>query len=395
MITIYYQKKIADTIREIDKSVIENGRYDGEEHVILPNGEQKIYLTSKVKLLDKYGATVGIAGASIDITDQKRRFELESQQAIINERIKVTQIIDVVSASIYWKDMDGMILGCNEYMLGMFGAKTRAEILGKTDYDLYSSTIDIAERIRAIDLSVLKHGYYEGEEHAILPNGERKVYFSVKTPLLDNERNVIGLVGASIDITAQKEAERLRVENEVNKSLLQEQEKFTKIAHQVVHDIRSPVASLTMILQSCPAIPEPQRIALREAATRINDIANNLLSTYNKDDIEAHSEQDIAEAFLASPALLQLITDKRYQYANLAAVKFEHRFTASGHFAFIQMGASSFNRMISNLINNAVDALNDERGTILVELDADAKSVIITISDNGKGMPNEVKEKNS
>lgn len=54
---------------------------------------------------------------------------------------------------------------------------------------------------------------------------------------------------------------------------------------------------------------------------------------------------------------------------------------------------SAFKRMISNLINNAVDAFEGQRGRVVIKMNAAADWVKVTIVDNGKGMPPEVAEK--
>jgi len=49
---------------------------------------------------------------------------------------------------------------------------------------------------------------------------------------------------------------------------------------------------------------------------------------------------------------------------------------------------------MSNLINNAVDALEGKNdGVITIQLIADADSVIVKVHDNGKGMPRDKVEK--
>ncbi|WP_243753457.1 hypothetical protein [Legionella longbeachae] len=49
------------------------------------------------------------------------------------------------------------------------------------------------------------------------------------------------------------------------------------IAELVAHDIRSPLAAINTALSDVTSIPENKRIMIRNAAKRINDIANNLL----------------------------------------------------------------------------------------------------------------------
>ncbi len=204
-------KDYADKIRAADIFAMKTGSYTGEEHVALPNGEQRAYFSTKTQLRDNKGKVIGIAGVSFDITDQKKFIEEEKQQAVNNEQMKIMQIIDVVNASIYWKDKGGHILGCNKYMVDMFGAKNRGELIGKTDYDLYPSKI--ARLISEMDAQVMQDGPQESEEQAMF-NDEKRIYLSAKNRLLDNKGKVIGIVGTSIDITAQKEANQLQLEKD-------------------------------------------------------------------------------------------------------------------------------------------------------------------------------------
>jgi hypothetical protein len=48
----------------------------------------------------------------------------------------IYEIIDIVNASIYWKNVNGYYLGCNKYMLSMFRLNSRSDIISKNDYDL-------------------------------------------------------------------------------------------------------------------------------------------------------------------------------------------------------------------------------------------------------------------
>jgi FixJ family two-component response regulator len=178
----------------------------------------------------------------------------------------------------------------------------------------------------------------------------------------------------------------------MHKQALQEQRKFTQIANQVAHDIRSPLASLLMIVKSCSEIPEAERIALREAAISIGDIANNLLSQYTHKNTDLAPESQANQPMLVSATLMQLLTDKKYEYQNLP-VKLTHEFSQKGHFAFIKISISDFKRMISNLINNAKEAFhfsNGKKAKISVNLDATNEWVTISIQDNGKGMSPEL-----
>jgi hypothetical protein len=144
---------------------------------------------------------------------------------------------------------------------------------------------------------------------------------------------------------------------------------------------------MLMILKASDAMPERERVALRTAATRINDIANNLLSSFIKleDSAGRAPVKEAREPMLLSPVILQMLTDKKYQFQN-KPVKFDNHFTQAGNFAWINIEATAFKCMLSNIINNAVDAFDQNEGEVTLHLDATAEQVHLIVEDNGKGM---------
>lgn len=256
-----------------------------------------------------------------------------------------------------------------------------------------------------------------------MPGGSVLNGLSRKAPLLDEQGNIIGTIGVSLDITDRKameklqkakdkaelelelmkqahleeqkhrvELERLLLENTKHKAQLEAQEHFTKMAQQVVHDIRSPLASILMIVKACEAIPERERIALRAASTRMNDIANNLLAQYKMERPEPTFISEIKRPVLLSATLLQLVTEKKFQYQD-HTIEFNCQFGLYSQFAFISIEPSQFKRMVSNLINNAVDALANKPGVITLKIDADKEWVYVVVADNGIGMSPDLTEK--
>ena len=184
---------------------------------------------------------------------------------------------------------------------------------------------------------------------------------------------------------------KLKEKFELENASLQEQAKFVKIADQVAHDIRSPLTALQTIANSCQSIPEKERIALREAAMAIGDIANNLLAKYQNNS-ESEEVRELRQPVLISAMLLQLLTEKKYQYSD-ASVSFSHEFNQAAYFSFIKMAPTALKRSISNVINNAVDAFDKKAGKVTLKLDANNEWVKIIVEDNGKGMPQSVIDK--
>jgi PAS domain S-box-containing protein len=389
-----YPYDLAHEIVLHHQDVISSGETLVVEEVIknVTSGATQYYTATIWPLRDDNGNIIGTAGTSADITNKKIADERLKNESVLKHFALVTEILPI---PIYWLDKDQKYLGVNNLLLKAIGANfSQDNLIGKTPLDIYPE--EMARNIMFHHNEVVRTGQlFSGEESIEDITTKEIIYFNaIVGPLRGDDGNIIGTMGTSIDITAKKEADSLKLENESYKAIAQEQEKFKKITDQVAHDIRSPLASLLMIVKACQSIPERERVALREAATTIGDIANNLLSHYRKKEADHDQELQIEdrESVLVSPIALQILTDKKYQYQNLS-IKLDHNFSQTGNFAWIKIEPTAFKRMLSNIINNSVDAFDQKEGKIILYLDADEEYVRITIEDNGKGIKPELVQK--
>ncbi|HFD2311497.1 TPA: sensor histidine kinase, partial [Legionella pneumophila] len=88
------------------------------------------------------------------------------------------------------------------------------------------------------------------------------------------------------------------------------------IAELVAHDIRSPLAAINTAVADVTSIPENKRIMIRNAAKRINDIANNLLIQSKNNLLDCKSSEINMNN---SPELIfvvldNIVAEKRYEY---------------------------------------------------------------------------------
>lgn len=162
---------------------------------------------------------------------------------------------------------------------------------------------------------------------------------------------------------------------------------LTSAARQLAHDIRSPLSALNMVLGSMrDEVPEKKRLVIRSAAQRINDIANNLLSGRANGDVQ--NVRQTATAML-SPLVDSVISEKRTQYRNLQQTEIQIDLS-QGYGLFVKLNSVELSRVISNLVNNTVEAFKGNPGKVSVSVQRDGKSAIVTVEDNAGGIPAEV-----
>src|SRR3989339_170289 len=200
------------------------------------------------------------------------------------------------------------------------------------------------------------------------------------------------------------------IEELFQKSLAYERLKVSEeISTQVAHDIRAPLAAVDAILKDTAHFPEEKRIIIRSATGRIRDITNNLLEKNRqaKSATSALFDSKFTEICLLSSLIEPAITEKRLQFRSKIGVEIDSRLATSSYGLFAKIQPVEFKRMLSNLVNNAVEAL-DEKGSIILSLasvSAEALTdkhksinigtgkIIIKVQDTGKGIPPEILKK--
>jgi signal transduction histidine kinase len=172
-----------------------------------------------------------------------------------------------------------------------------------------------------------------------------------------------------------------------------ENEEITEIKQhiaQVMHDIKSPLACLRMFIASCSGLLPRDREVLQAIVNNIDLITNNILDPYT-----SHVSGNYADngSPIACAAVIEdVIASKRFEYQG-RKVQFNYEVSPNSEHDYIQVNSVDFIRMLSNLVNNAVDALGSKDGIISIKLHGNTETVKITIEDNGKGMPAEVMQK--
>ncbi len=105
---------------------------------------------------------------------------------------------------IFFKNRESVYMFCNSHYAADIGIAPD-EIRGKTDYDFHPR--DLADKYRTDDQRIIKSGKLEQMEESYRIGDEERTVLTVKTPVRDENGNVIGIMGIFNDITEQKRIE--------------------------------------------------------------------------------------------------------------------------------------------------------------------------------------------
>jgi two-component system aerobic respiration control sensor histidine kinase ArcB len=131
------------------------------------------------------------------------RLQVKQLQA---EVIQLKNIFNELPANIYWKNREGLYQGCNNAVLNLFKLPSIDEFMGKklSDFDSVNG-----DNIANADQDIMRsNSAVIVEEMGIDGQGEEAIYLTCKAPFHNQQQEVIGLVGISINITSRKKQEQ-------------------------------------------------------------------------------------------------------------------------------------------------------------------------------------------
>lgn len=205
--------------------------------------------------------------------------------------------------------------------------------------------------------------------------------------LLDESQLDVNSSKIAIPLAVELQSIQTELLNLIEKSKEESQkEAFLTIATQVAHDIRSPLAAINTALFDLSSLQECKRVLIKSATKRINDIANNLLLHSKKYKNMFQNEVSLVNSSeLVFTILQNIILEKNFEYSK-SNVQMELIISSDTYDNFANLNISLFQGVLSNLINNSMESIKDE-GLIIISLHNSKNNIIIDITDNGCGIP--------
>lgn len=190
------------------ETILSGKEWIGELQNIKKNGELFWETASISPIFNENQEITHFIAIKEDITEKKKNEEEKLRQTGL-----ITSLLDSIPDIIFFKDINGIYLGCNPPFAEFVG-KDRNQIIGKTDYDLFDK--EVADEFRFFDNEMLKiENSSHNEEWVTYPDGRKVLLDTLKTPYYASDGSLIGILGISRDITKRNEAETdLRMSNQ-------------------------------------------------------------------------------------------------------------------------------------------------------------------------------------
>lgn len=345
-------------------------------------------------LYDQHGNVAGAIETLHDIT--KRRKAEQDAEKLYNETQAnlafIKALMSAIPIPVYFKDTSCKFMDCNQAYLDMQGVQA---IKGKTVYDLYPE--ERATFYHEKDLELLKEQNLQKFETVVIDRDQqrREVIFA-KSVFHDHTGEVAGIVGAFMDISDLKGAERAKEQLEVQLRQSQKMEALGTLAGGVAHDFNNILSAVLgyseLGLREKNSGAEHQMAKFRSihrAGTRAKELVDQILAF-------SRMQEQVQAPVQMVPLVKEVLKLLKSSLPSDIEIRDE-----LGNVDNVLGDATQIHQVIMNLCTNAYHAMQKGGGVLRVLLEhieiegedisgdldiVPGKYVHLTVSDTGCGI---------
>lgn len=340
-----------------------------------------------VLLTGKGNKTVDVEAMQMGATDYLIKTELTTEKlerciryslertsylkALRANEIKYRSIFELSKDAVFISDKELRIRDCNPATSTLLGY-TKEEL---TDLSMYDLVDDESEKAM-LRSKMEKDGQVADMEIDIqTKEGERKTCIFSATATVDQEGQYQGLMH---DITNLRRAEKANL-------MVEKLGATGRLVRTLAHEVRNPLNNINMSVEQLTHTGNENDEntlfldIIQRNSKRIGDIITELLDTARPTELtfEHHSIQSIMDEAISES--LDRITlqhiNMQVRYVNTPCYMMANR--EKLRIAFL------------NIIINAVEAMEPEKGILTISIDSAKNIHVVTIRDNGCGIPEE------
>jgi PAS domain S-box-containing protein len=385
-----------------------------------PNSKQLTVLASASPILGPDGGIRGAIGLFEDITERKKAENKlkESEEQARRSAEELQKLMDIIPAAV-WVSNDPeckVIVGnqtANSFYEAAGGENVSAGPSSGKEQNVTRRFFREGKELMPQELPMQEAAasnkeIKNAELEVLAPSGKKRTILGSAKPLLDNNGSVRGCLGAFMDITERKKIEESlkqaqsklqdyaknleRLVDERTREL-QEKERLAAIgatAGMVGHDIRNPLqAMISDVYLMKEEIVSDCKCKNKEELTESLDSIDQNIIYINK---IVQDLQDYARPLQPECSFVDLSDVLARTFETVIVPELIKIQLKVEGLEKIQTDPMLLQRALTNLVNNAIQAMPDG-GTLELKGYQETDKAVITVSDTGVGIPDEVKPK--
>lgn len=377
-----------DSVRELAELlqlVITSGA--GERRVVaIPHEGETLYFDCAVEpVREENGDIVGVRGALADIS-ARRRVEVERERLRVELAAKAQElqaIFDIAPVQIWFGDAEcrtfyGNRLAYEEHGLqyginASFDAPVR-ELPPGFHIEVDGRTLESSEMPMQLAARTGKPVHHF--EHDIVHgDGRRRTMWANVAPLFDEHGNVRGIVGAYVDVTSLRAAER---------ALREADQRKNEFLATLAHELRNPLAPIRNSIALLQLKGPPDR-ELADARAVI-DRQVRQMSRLLDDLLDVNRLDRNKLALRKEPVTVRSVIDRALETARPGIESRNHRVTIDAPDDIVIDGDPlRLAQVFANLLNNAAK-YSDDGGRIWIRAEREDGFVAVSVKDSGVGI---------
>ncbi|GEM_PF-3443879 len=326
--------------------------------------------------LARLGEAIRRALHEQELRRQKQRAEDELRQ----QTIFLRQVIDTIPHLIFVKDRAGRFTLVNQAVADAYDT-TVEDLKGKTDAETRATPEETA-RYHKDDLEVMDSGVEKviPELEIVDAGGSRRILQVFKRPIADSDGRINHVLALGVDITERKHYEAALLEAK------QRAEELSRLKSSFLacmsHEIRTPLSAITgvadlLVDEVGPAQQELVKL-IQAGASRLLETLTSVLDLTR---LEGGSLQMRPEPF-------DLVEQVRTTAPLFREQALQKRLTLTLALPEepieVEQDRAAVNRVLMNLISNAVRFTKE--GGVVVGVEAEGSAVAIRVTDTGIGI---------
>lgn len=348
-----------------------------EHRVVTPDGRTR-YLQTQAEPMKHNGVLLGYVGTGVDVTPYR-----EAMTMIRDSEARYRTLADHAYDMLWRVSSNAVFTYLSPSAAKLLGYRNE-EMVGSDSFSYFHP--EDLDRVRSKYAALTpKTPEFHDVHRYRRKDGSYIVFEAVgKLVVPETAEESPYITGISRDVTQRVESQRIQKELEEKLARSQKLDAIGTFATGIAHDFRNSLLAINLSAQSAakklddahPAMPALTTV--EEAVAQAMQVTQSLL-TFARGQGAVKRPTDIAKLVRDNARLLDTIVPPQVDLTQ----------TCPESPVMVQANASELQQALLNLVMNAKDAI-ERGGRINVSLSRKNDAAVLTVRDNGVGMPREV-----